>query len=357
VPAGAPVGFVPTRWAGYLTVAAGAGDTTAYRRYREIAVLVGLRDGLRSGDVYVPGARRYAGPASFLLTAEAWAPAKLELCLPRSAARGGRRRAGPADDELAAMLPRVQIASVLIEVDARTEFTAELLHAGRKVNRAGRAQTQAAPCDHRHHARTSLLATRRVNTDLITGMWTTCCASRRAWPAGTPRPPRWSASCARRSGGRTPLTSAIKKYGALRRTVYVSATWPTRLPVQDRPAVQQGKNLHALSRSLAYAGEGALRRRHREQQTEQMWRLTLATNAIVCWSTEYHGLDPAALRGEGRDVDDEVLARIWPTHHENMHFYGTHSGDIDGELALDADGSRPPRVGSRTLPNAGTVPA
>jgi hypothetical protein len=28
---------------------------------------VALRDGLRSGDVYVPGSRRYADPASFLL--------------------------------------------------------------------------------------------------------------------------------------------------------------------------------------------------------------------------------------------------------------------------------------------------
>ena len=44
-------------------------------------------------------------------------------------------------------------------------------------------------------------------------------------------------------------------------------------------------------------------------------------------------------------VDDEVLAHIWPTHHENVHFYGTHSVDIDGELAqLDTDGYRPLRV-------------
>ena len=72
--------------------------------------------------------------------------------------------------------------------------------------------------------------------------------------------------------------------------------------------------MHALRRSLAYAGEGALRRRHHEHETEQMWCLTLATNAIVCWSTEYHGLGVAALRRTGRDVDDEVLAHIWPTH-------------------------------------------
>jgi hypothetical protein len=34
-----------------------------------------------------------------------------------------------------------------------------------------------------------------------------------------------------------------------------------------------------------------------------------------------------------------------PTHHENVHFYGTHSVDIDSELAqLDADGYRPLRT-------------
>ena len=77
---------------------------------------------------------------------------------------------------------------------------------------------------------------------------------------------------------------------------------------------------------------------------EHLLQLTLATNAIVCWSTEYHGIGVAALRHDGRQVDDEVLARIWPTHHENVHFYGTHSVDIDGELAqLDADGYRPLR--------------
>ena len=73
--------------------------------------------------------------------------------------------------------------------------------------------------------------------------------------------------------------------------------------------------------------------------------LTLATNAIVCWSTEYHGLAVGALRQQGRIIDDEVLAHIWPTYHENVHFYGTHSVDIDGELAqLDTDGCRPLRL-------------
>jgi hypothetical protein len=47
----------------------------------------------------------------------------------------------------------------------------------------------------------------------------------------------------------------------------------------------------------------------------------------------------------GRDIDDAVLAHIWPTHHENVHFYGTHSVDVAGELAkLGSDGYRPLRT-------------
>jgi hypothetical protein len=109
--------------------------------------------------------------------------------------------------------------------------------------------------------------------------------------------------------------------------------------------LNKNENRHALRRSLAYAGEGALRCRLHEQQREQIWCLTLATNAIVTWTTEYHGLAVAELRRAGRHIDDEVLAHIWPTHHENVHFYGSHAVDVDGEPAkLDADGYRPLRT-------------
>ncbi len=76
-----------------------------------------------------------------------------------------------------------------------------------------------------------------------------------------------------------------------------------------------------------------------------MWCLTLATNAIVCWMSEYLGLAVAALRATGRHIDDETLAHVWPTHHENVLLYGTHTVDIDAELAgLDAIGYRPLRL-------------
>jgi Domain of unknown function (DUF4158) len=178
VPDGAPDSFVPARWAGYLETTRKAGDVTAFRHYWELCVLMALRDGLRSGDVHVPGSRRYADPASFLLTPQQWDRQRLEFChlvgKPASAADAlalasdelhaalsdleaqlarvggtGEVRLGkdgeliippltaedvPAEasalrDELAAMLPRVPIASVLVELDARTGFTGCLVHA------------------------------------------------------------------------------------------------------------------------------------------------------------------------------------------------------------------------------------
>ncbi len=73
VPAEAPDGFVPARWRGYLDDALAADDATAYRRYLELCVLLCLRDALRSGDVYVPGSRRYANPVAYLISRDAWA--------------------------------------------------------------------------------------------------------------------------------------------------------------------------------------------------------------------------------------------------------------------------------------------
>ena len=104
VPDGAPDGFVPARWAGYLETARKAGDVTAFRHYWELCVLMALRDGLRSGDVYVPGSRRYADPASFLLTPQQWEPQRLEFCHLVSRPAAAADALALADDELHAAL-------------------------------------------------------------------------------------------------------------------------------------------------------------------------------------------------------------------------------------------------------------
>jgi hypothetical protein len=169
VPVGAPAEFVPIRWRGYLHDAVAAGDRTAYRHYWELAVLLCLRDALRSGDVYVPGSRRYANPIAYLISPEAWESQREEFChlvdvpddaatalgrkqadldealgelnqalavgtspvrldedgnlvIPRLPAEDIPTEAGELKDELTALVPFAPIASVFIELDRRTGF-------------------------------------------------------------------------------------------------------------------------------------------------------------------------------------------------------------------------------------------
>lgn len=80
VPNGAPEGFVPARWRGYLETAATSGNPSTYRHYWELCTLLALRDGLRSGNVFVPGSRRYSDPAAYLLTLDKWADQRAGFC-------------------------------------------------------------------------------------------------------------------------------------------------------------------------------------------------------------------------------------------------------------------------------------
>ena len=90
VPEEAPEAFVPARYAEYLEKARKAGDDTSFRHYWELCVVLGLRDGLRSGDVFVPGSRRYADPSTYLFTPEQWAPRREALLQAGRQARQGR---------------------------------------------------------------------------------------------------------------------------------------------------------------------------------------------------------------------------------------------------------------------------
>ncbi|MGH3609362.1 MAG: Tn3 family transposase, partial [Pseudonocardiaceae bacterium] len=575
VPADAPTGFVPIRWAGYLQTAAEAGDVTAYRHYWELCVLLSLRDGLRCGDVFVPGSRRYADPTASLLTPEQWQPRRAEYCqlvnkppeaataiaagtaelhtaladldaqlatgqpgkirlnddgeliIPPLTAEDVPTEAEALRDELAAMLPRVPLASVLVEIDARTGFTDHLVHAGGKVSRSpelkrnllyviiaeatnmdlvemaasagisydvlawtaewyfreetlepanaamvsyhhrlpmaaafgtgtlassdgqrfpvkGKSITArhlsryfargqgisthtavsdqhttldtkviAANAPEGHYTLDAILGntdppilehatdthgatlanfalfdlvgkrlsprirdlgkitlcwpgpraefitryphagpllSRRLNNQLVTARWDDLLRVAASVHGGHATAALVVGKLCSSKRQQSTLAAAMKEYGLLCRTLYaVHYLSDESLRRRIGRQLNKGENVHSLRRCLAYAHEGALRRRHPGQQSEQMWCLTLATNAIICWMTEYQGLATTALRTGGRRIDDEVLAHIWPTHHENIHFYGTHTVDIAAELAtLDATGYRPLRT-PRTL--------
>jgi TnpA family transposase len=70
--------------------------------------------------------------------------------------------------------------------------------------------------------------------------------------------------------------------------------------------------VHALRRDLRYSHHGAFRSAHLQGQTEAAWCLTVLTNAVVTWTSEYYGLALAAMRAEGISVDDEGLILLNP---------------------------------------------
>src|SRR5208282_4157290 len=124
------------------------------------------------------------------------------------------------------------------------------------------------------------------------------------------------------------LAAALKEWGMLRRTIHTARYLSD--PVYRRKISRQlnkGESLHALRRDLHYAQQGTITRAHPAEQTEQAWCLTVLTNAVVTWSTEYYSLAVTQLRAAGRDIPDALLAHISPAHSENINFFGVITVD------------------------------
>ncbi|MEQ4726229.1 Tn3 family transposase [Nonomuraea sp. B19D2] len=570
VPADAPTGFVPARYADYLEKARKPGEDTVFRHYWELVVILCLRDGLRSGDVFVPGSRRYADPST---ATQQWEPKRAEYAQlvrkplsGRDAVEVGRselhaaltdleetlRTAPPEQagavrldaegnlivaplsaedippevkdlhDDLAGMLPFAPIASVLIELDARTGFVDCFTHAGgRKLAKSAETKRNILACliglgtnlglvrmseacgvsyemlawtmewyirdetlreantvivNHHHGlemskmfgggtmsssdgqrfpvrgksttARTMTIYGGQVLSSYthVSDQWSTFgtqqfvpttregqytldeflgnktdlplhdhatdthgatlinfslfdlvgkrltprmrdltkvtlvrddtpTAINRLYPhAGPLLNARWGEALVEdtwddllRMGAslkygqataslvvgkwsaaprQNTLASALKEWGLLRRTLHTARYLSD--PVYRRRISRQlnkGESLHALRRDLHYAQQGTITARpYLSDQTEQAWCLTILTNSVVVWTTEYFGLAVQRLRADGKSVDDELLAHISPGRSENINFFGAIPVEVEAELAKLDNGWRPLRT-------------
>jgi len=188
-----------------------------------------------------------------------------------------------------------------------------------------------------------LLST-RLNADLIVDCWPDLLRMAGSLKFGEATASlivgKWSAASRQNT-----LAAALKEWGTLRRTIHAAKYVSD--PVYRRKISRQlneGESLHALRRDLHYANQGTIGKVHLEQQTEQAWCLTVLTNSVVTWSTEYYSLAVAQLREHGRDIPDEVLTHISPAHSENINFFGVITVDVEAEVAkLDSAGRRPLR--------------
>lgn len=104
VPAAAPVGFVPNRWQPYLAKARNAGEEKTYKHYWELCTLFALQGGLRSGEIWVEGSRRYANPASYLIPSEVWPDKRAEVLELTSAPASFSQTLANIDQEMARYL-------------------------------------------------------------------------------------------------------------------------------------------------------------------------------------------------------------------------------------------------------------
>jgi len=578
VPVDAPVSFVPARYGEYLDKARKAGDDTALRHYWELCVILALRDGLRSGDIFVPGSRRYADPATYLYTPQQWQPKQAEYCrlvgkparaadaialgkeelhtalaeledtlagavpddagtvrldsndklvIPRLSAEDVPAEARELKEELAGMLPFAPIASLLIELDARTSFLDCFTHAGgRKQARSAdskrnilavligmatnlgltrmaaacgipyevlhwsqewyvREETlrEANTCIVNHHHSLELarvfgggtmsssdgqrfpvrgksltgrdmvihggqvlssythvsdqhstfgtkvivptareahyvlddflgnatdlpahehatdthgvtlinfalfdlvgkvlsprirdlgkitlirddtpteigklyphagpLLGARWNEALIDECWGDLLRMAGSLKYGQATASlivgKWSATSRQNT-----LAGALKEWETLRRTIHAAKYLSD--PAYRRKIARQlnkGESLHALRRDLHYAQQGTIGKPLLADQTEQAWCLTVLTNSVITWVTEYYQLAVQDLRAKGRAVPDDLLAHISPAHSENINFFGVITVDVEAELAkLDGAGWRPLRPAALDL--------
>lgn len=171
-----------------LPKASKAGDDTGFRHYWELCVILALRDGLRSGDIFVPGSRRYANPSTYLYTPGQWMPRQAEYCrlvvlgypgdyrvgqhgqAPRLLGLAGQQRLADG-----ALLGIMQVAAQRVQAIALVELPGDLAALGRigqvPISGVDRA-AQRAPFLQR--GRQGVLAGRTP---------TTCRRSGRRWPA------------------------------------------------------------------------------------------------------------------------------------------------------------------------------
>lgn len=196
--------------------------------------------------------------------------------------------------------------------------------------------------------------TRKANLDLVAAHWDDLLRS-----AGSLKYGQATASLIvgklSASSRQNVLAAALKEYGAIRRTIY-AAKYLSDEGYRRKIARQlnKGESIHSLRRQLHYAREGKVTRRQPTQQNEQAWCLTVATNAVICWHTEYMGLAVDQLRGAGREVDAEVLAHVSPARSSVVNYHGSITVDYDRELAqLEDQGHRPLRTIATGDPTVG----
>jgi hypothetical protein len=115
------------------------------RRFWELALLWRLRDGLRSGDVWVEGSRRYADPEIYLLDETSWAGMRSDYCAAVGRPDSGRERIAQLGRELDEEL--ASFSDMLARGEGPVLLDGDHLVVGRDTRSAAASRMPSSVCD------------------------------------------------------------------------------------------------------------------------------------------------------------------------------------------------------------------
>ncbi|SQD97365.1 hypothetical protein FMEAI12_4020094 [Parafrankia sp. Ea1.12] len=131
-----------------------------------------------------------------------------------------------------------------------------------------------------------------------------------------------------RDGHPTPLGQAFAEYGRIAKTLHLLAMVDPlddthRRAVNTQTTVQESR--HKLARTIFHGRRGQIYQAYREGQEDQLGALGLVLNAVVLWNTRYLDAAVTALRQAGHVVYDADIARLSPLGHAHLNCLGRYS--------------------------------
>lgn len=138
------------------------------------------------------------------------------------------------------------------------------------------------------------------------------------------------------------LTYVLQAYGQLIKTIFILRYLQSQ-PLRRRINAQlnKGEELHALRSWLWFGSDGVIRRKQQEDQNESGWCLTILTNLVLLWNTEYMQDVLRQLQAEGYEVDETYFEYLSPGRYEHINRLGKYS--FADSAAFEAGHRRPLR--------------
>ena len=135
------------------------------------------------------------------------------------------------------------------------------------------------------------------------------------------------------------LALALREIGRIQRTLLV-LDWleDPQLRRQTTVELNKGEARNGLARAVSFHRLGRVRDRSAEARQHRASGLTLVTAIIVLWNTVYLARALDALRRDGVQVTDALLAHLAPLGWRHINLTGNYHWAT--EIAFEPDGFR-----------------